>query len=173
MKGTFDPGEKLYCQKCCFDALQTGDIIIFFRKSIHIVHRIIKIANGHITTQGDNNLLPDPWDITPEEKIFQVTHHEPGSGIRLPVRSGEDGMKQFRSNQLKLRLRIFSTPLRKLLMPLMFWRRYPDTCTAYGTQSVFTHNGMPVAVRKEGITRYSSLKMRILFRLPEENGEQK
>lgn len=44
------------------ERLKVGDIVVFMRNGYYIMHRIIKIENGYISTLGDNLK-------TPEEKI--------------------------------------------------------------------------------------------------------
>jgi len=48
------------------DELRVGDVIVFSipYQRVPIVHRVIKIEDGKITTKGDHNPGPDPWRIS-------------------------------------------------------------------------------------------------------------
>ena len=41
------------------DRLKIGDIVVFRRKETYIMHRIIELENGFITTLGDNLRVPE------------------------------------------------------------------------------------------------------------------
>lgn len=54
--------------------LQVGDVIVFDvdETNVSILHRIIKIDNGIITTKGDNNLPRDNYNLTIENVLGKV-----------------------------------------------------------------------------------------------------
>ena len=51
------------------DELKVGDVIVFSlpHQKVPVVHRIIKIEDGVITTKGDHNPAPDPWKVKYED----------------------------------------------------------------------------------------------------------
>ena len=69
IKSGFLKGDVLVVKGVDDDDLKVGDVIVYSIKgqSTPIVHRIVKIENGKITTKGDHNPSHDPW--TPQ-KIY-------------------------------------------------------------------------------------------------------
>ncbi|MEM5804428.1 MAG: signal peptidase I [Candidatus Aenigmatarchaeota archaeon] len=61
MVPTYNKGDLIFVQGV--DRVAVGDIIVF-ESGVYrypIIHRAIAVDNGVITTQGDNNVSPDPW----------------------------------------------------------------------------------------------------------------
>lgn len=76
MTGTLNKGDAVIYKKYEKQKLSKGQIIIFVKDDIKIVHRIIevKIVNGQIRyyTKGDYNVSPDDFYITEEDIIGLV-----------------------------------------------------------------------------------------------------
>ncbi len=72
---------------------RVGDVICFFshEKEKHIIHRIISIHTHGVQTKGDNNSLPDPDLINPDEIIGKVKTVSRLSGTRT-VTGGTPGL---------------------------------------------------------------------------------
>jgi len=68
IKNGFRKGDVLVIKGVNESEIKVGDVIVFDIESqrIPIVHRVIKIENGEITTKGDHNPISDPWKV---EKI--------------------------------------------------------------------------------------------------------
>ncbi|MBU5688149.1 MAG: signal peptidase I [Candidatus Aenigmarchaeota archaeon] len=65
IKNGFRKGDVLVIKGVDPSEIKVGDVIVFDieGQKIPIVHRIIKIDNGEITTKGDHNPIEDPWKI--------------------------------------------------------------------------------------------------------------
>ncbi|MFQ6010395.1 MAG: signal peptidase I [Candidatus Aenigmatarchaeota archaeon] len=67
MVPTYYKGDLIFVQHA--DEVSAGDIIVFDAPAYRypIIHRVISIEEGVITTKGDNNVNPDPWKTTVDE----------------------------------------------------------------------------------------------------------
>jgi len=61
MVPTYNKGDLIFVQGV--DHVDVGDIIVF-ESGVYrypIIHRVVAVENGAITTKGDNNIGEDPW----------------------------------------------------------------------------------------------------------------
>ena len=68
LKGGFNKGDVLVVKGLNGAQPSIGDVIVYNRKglSVPIVHRVVEIKGGQLTTKGDHNPIPDYWSV---EKI--------------------------------------------------------------------------------------------------------
>lgn len=68
MKGAIDKGDAVIFTKCEEQELKIGDVIVFKKNNINLIHRIVNIQNVNnelrFTTKGDNNNTEDQGYIT-------------------------------------------------------------------------------------------------------------
>ena len=67
MRPTVSPGDLAVTQAVPVSSLKVGDIIVFFPPgdtTEPVMHRIVSLGNGVITTRGDANNVDDPWQVT-------------------------------------------------------------------------------------------------------------
>lgn len=76
MEPTFNKNDLVVVQKVSPSSLKKGDIITFENEGRVISHRILEISNlkNEITiqTKGDNNDIPDPYQLTVEKVYGKV-----------------------------------------------------------------------------------------------------
>jgi signal peptidase len=67
MRPTISPGDVAVTQAVPVSSLKVGDVIVFYPPSATaepVMHRIVSLVNGVITTRGDANNVDDPWQAT-------------------------------------------------------------------------------------------------------------
>jgi signal peptidase len=67
MRPTISPGDVAVTQAVPVSSLAVGDVIVFFPPTSStepVMHRIVSLMNGVITTRGDANNVDDPWQVT-------------------------------------------------------------------------------------------------------------
>jgi signal peptidase len=67
MRPTVSPGDLAVTQAVPVGSLKVGDVIVFFPpvdSTEPVMHRIVSLGNGVITTRGDANNVDDPWQVT-------------------------------------------------------------------------------------------------------------
>jgi signal peptidase len=67
MRPTISPGDVAVTEAVPVSSLKVGDAIVFYPPGVTsepVMHRIVSIVNGVITTRGDANDVDDPWQIT-------------------------------------------------------------------------------------------------------------
>jgi signal peptidase len=67
MRPTVSPGDLAVTQAVPISSLKVGDVIVFFPPTSStepVMHRIVSLGNGVITTRGDANNVDDPWQAT-------------------------------------------------------------------------------------------------------------
>lgn len=66
IKNGFLKGDALVIKGVSENELKVGDVIVYeiAGQNTPIVHRIVKIENGQLTTKGDHNPIYDPWKAT-------------------------------------------------------------------------------------------------------------
>ena len=67
MRPTVSPGDLAVTQAVPVSSLKVGDVIVFFPpvdSTEPVMHRIVSLGNGVITTRGDANNVDDPWQVT-------------------------------------------------------------------------------------------------------------
>ena len=72
MRPTISPGDVAVTEVVPVSSLRVGDAIVFYPPGVTskpVMHRIVSIVNGVITTRGDANNVDDPWQITLSGKI--------------------------------------------------------------------------------------------------------
>jgi signal peptidase I len=72
----FRKGDVLVVKGISQDDIKVGDVIVYNRAglSVPIVHRVIDIEDGTLTTKGDHNQIPDYWQVERirGEAIFRI-----------------------------------------------------------------------------------------------------
>jgi signal peptidase I len=97
MKGTFRTVDFLTIEPCNLKNLRIGDIIAFTKdneednKDDLVVHRIIRVGEGHLSTKGDNNRRPDILPVSASNLIGKVVAFE-RKGKTYRVRNGIAGL---------------------------------------------------------------------------------
>jgi signal peptidase I len=67
MRPTISPGDVAVTQAVPASSLKVGDVIVFFPPTSStepVMHRIVSLVNGVITTRGDANNVDDSWQAT-------------------------------------------------------------------------------------------------------------
>lgn len=67
MRPTVSPGDLAVTQAVPVSSLKVGDVIVFFPPTSStepVMHRIVSLGNGVMTTRGDANNVDDPWQVT-------------------------------------------------------------------------------------------------------------
>jgi signal peptidase len=67
MRPTISPGDVAVTQTVPVSSLAVGDVIVFFPPTSTtepVMHRIVSLVDGVITTRGDANNVNDPWQVT-------------------------------------------------------------------------------------------------------------
>ena len=170
MRGIFVPGEMLALAETAFETLRTGDVVVMFGRAPHVVHRIVEKNAEYAVTMGDNNDRPDAEKLMPGDAFRLVSGAFSADGTRRTVEGGEAGMKQFRRQQRKRKLRRFAGWLIRPLKPLGFLRIPARTETKFRDGTVqWSCGGIPVAARgPSGRTVYLHWSKRLFFRIPAE-----
>ena len=168
MRGMFVPGEMRDLTETAFENLRTGDVVVMFDRNPYIVHRIVEKNAECAVTMGDDNARPDALKLAPNCDFRLVTGAVSPDGTVRTVAGGEAGMKQFRRQQRKRKLRRFAGWLAAQLKPLGFLR-IPARCeTKFRDGTVQWSCGrIPVAARgPSGRTVYLHWSKRLFFRIP-------
>jgi len=167
MRGLFVPGEMLALSGIAFETLRTGDVVAMFDRTPHVVHRIVEKNADSAVTMGDYNDRPDTMKLTPGAAFRLVTGVMSGNGTVRPVAGGEAGMRQFRRQQRKRKLRRFAGSLVRPLKPLGFLRIPARRETRFRDGTVqWDFAGIPVAARgPSGRTVYLHWSKRLFFRV--------
>ena len=66
MRPTASPGDVAVTQAVRVSSLKVGDVIVFYPPGVTsepVMHRIVSLVNGVITTRGDANSVNDPWQV--------------------------------------------------------------------------------------------------------------
>ncbi len=168
MKGMFAPGETLCLAERGFETLQEGDVVAIFSRTPHIVHRIIEKTAEYAITMGDNNDRPDTVKLQNGASFRLVTDAISLDGTRRPVKGGESGMKQFRRQQGRRRLRRLFLNMLHPLRPLKCLRIPANRETRFSNGTVqWCCGDIPVAARKAfGKTEYLGFWKQLFFRIP-------
>lgn len=71
MEPTINTGDYVFFHQTDYEDVLVGDIIVYKSKAastngMFIIHRVISIEDGYLTTKGDNNLIADEEHITPD-----------------------------------------------------------------------------------------------------------
>lgn len=174
MRGIFVPGEMLALAETAFETLRTGDVVVMLDRTPHVVHRIVEKNTEYAVTMGDNNECPDVEKLTPGDGFRLVTGAFSADGTLRAVAGGEAGMKQFRRQQRKRKLRRFAGWLIRPLKPLGGLRIPARTETKFRDGTVqWSCGGIPVAARgPSGRTVYLHWTKRLFFRIPAEGNKQ-
>ena len=169
MRGMFVPGEMLALAETAFETLRTGDVVAMFARTPHVVHRIIEKNAEYAVTMGDNNDCPDAGKLKPDDVFRLVTGAVALDGTVRIVEGGEAGMRQFRRQQRKRKLRRFAGCLVRPLKPLGILRIPARTETKFRDGTVqWSFGGISVAARgPSGRTVYLHWSKRLLFRVPD------
>ncbi len=67
MRPTVSPGDMAVTEAVPVGSLKVGDVIVFYPPGITgepVMHRIVSLDNGTITTRGDANNVNDSWQVT-------------------------------------------------------------------------------------------------------------
>lgn len=102
MKGTFRTADFLIIELCNLKNLRKGDIVAYSKdneeskKNDSIVHRTIRVGEGHLITKGDNNRRPDILPVSESNLIGKVVGFE-RAGKTFSVRSGIAGLVRARA----------------------------------------------------------------------------
>ena len=54
------PGDILVVERCAFEAMEPGDVILFTARGRVFAHRLLETRDGYFVTRGDSNWRPDP-----------------------------------------------------------------------------------------------------------------
>jgi signal peptidase I len=119
MRGTFVDGDYLHVSELDLKDVHPGDVVVFKNLEINngsglIVHRVVTIHEGRITTRGDYNSLKDPNQLDAENLIGKVTLCEREGRIHKVAHGFRGLLKALR---LRLRLRT-KRRLYSLLKPM-------------------------------------------------------
>lgn len=92
----FKPGDMLCVNITSFLEIHPGDVIVFHletetKETLYIVHRVISVENDGLTTKGDNNAMPDPSLVEPDNFTGRVSSFE-RQGRLHTVRGGAWGL---------------------------------------------------------------------------------
>ena len=168
MRGLLTPGETLILAETTFETLRKGDVTAMFDRTPHVVHRVIEKNADSAVTMGDNNDRPDALKLTPGAAFRLVTGVVSADGTVRPVAGGEAGMRQFRRQQRKRKLRRFAGLLIRPLKPLKILRIPARRETRFRDGTVqWDFAGIPVAARgPSGRTVYLHWSKRLFFRVP-------
>lgn len=84
MNPTLSDKDLLEVVPCPDASLRVGDVIVFRSpdQGALVVHRVLSIRPSAMTTQGDNNSLPDPWPVTRDSVVGRVVAAWRGSKRR-------------------------------------------------------------------------------------------
>ena len=174
MRGVFVPGEMLVLSETAFETLRTGDVVAKLDRTPYVVHRIVEKNANAAVTMGDNNARPDAMKLTPGIPFRLVTGVISADGTIRPVEGGEAGMRQFRRQQRKRKLRQFAGCLVRPLKLLRFLRIPARTETKFRDGTVqWSCAGIPVAARgPSGRTVYLHWSKHLFFRIPAGQGRK-
>jgi signal peptidase I len=67
MRPTISPGDVAVTQAVPVSSLRVGDVIVFYPPGVTsepVMHRIVSLVNGEVTTRGDANNVDDSWQVT-------------------------------------------------------------------------------------------------------------
>ena len=167
MRGMFVPGEMLALSGTAFETLRTGDVVVMFDRAPHVVHRIVEKNADSAVTMGDNNDQPDAKLLARGVPFRLVTGVISADGTVRSVAGGEAGMRQFRRQQRKRKLRRFAGLLVRPLKPLKFLRVPARRETRFRDGTVqWSFAGIPVAARTpSGRFMYLHWSKRLFFRV--------
>ena len=162
------PGEMLVLSETTFETLRSGDVVAMFDRTPYIVHRILEKKVDSAITMGDNNDRPDAMELTRGVPFRLVTGVMSADGSIRPVAGGEAGMRQFRRQQRKRKLRRFAGLLVRPLKPLKFMRIPVRRETRFRDGTVqWSFAGIPVAARApSGRFMYLHWSKHLFFRIP-------
>lgn len=85
MEPTFSTGDLIIVREC--ETVAVGDIVVFQDGSSLVVHRVIALDGGSVTTQGDANNVPDdPIDLSSVKGtvLFWIPH---GGSVASVIKS--------------------------------------------------------------------------------------
>ena len=112
MAPTFRAGQLLYVRPtgAC---IEPGDVVVYRHGDLHVVHRVVSIAQGRLVTRGDACPQPDACPVVPEQLIGRVEMLEDHGRLR-PVRGGHRGLWRARTGWVAREARTAARPLRAL-----------------------------------------------------------
>jgi signal peptidase I len=74
MQPTFMGGERLRIERTPFDQLRAGDIVVYYRDGMLIVHRLVAMrSDGSWTVKGDHNDGPDVKSVMRDNYYGRVS----------------------------------------------------------------------------------------------------
>lgn len=83
MQPSISAGDVVVTQGVPTDAVRVGDVIVF-QPPNHpepVIHRVVALRDGAITTRGDANPVDDPWQVTlAGPKAYRLVVVVPGLG---------------------------------------------------------------------------------------------
>jgi hypothetical protein len=90
MRSTFKPGQVLYVRPTT-EGVQPGDVVVYRRGKVHIVHRVKKVIGPNVITRGDNNPREDAELVQPGQIVGVVEKVDDWGNFR-PVAGGRVGL---------------------------------------------------------------------------------
>lgn len=126
MKRVFVPGDLLETAPRALEEFVPGDIAVFYphgKDVPGVVHRVLKCTPEGLITMGDNNPRPDEWIVSADYAPALVVARITPAGKRHTVTCGAAGMRQFRWNQFRRRIRSMLSRGITPFWKVMFWRK--------------------------------------------------
>ncbi|MCX9084561.1 MAG: signal peptidase I [Candidatus Methanoperedens sp.] len=116
MKPEFERGDLVFSQGL-FKEPKIGDIITFKAAEVQntVTHRVIGFQNNFVSTQGDNNPLPDDYGTTKEDivaKAVIIDGHPvvlPGMGAFFILDFSKEGKLRKFGDQFEFMQKLFAT----------------------------------------------------------------
>ena len=90
MRPTVSPGDLAITRPVSIGLLRVGDVIVFTPpgEARSVLHRIASLDGGLITTKGDANSAPDPWNFTAQGgSVYRLAFVVPYFGWLAQMRS--------------------------------------------------------------------------------------
>ena len=168
MYGVFVTGEKLETERVPFENLRVGDVTVILSAERPYVHRIVEIRQDGIVTMGDNNPVPDKILLTPDMKFERVCAAISLGGKRRTVANGKAGMRLFRINRFKRKIRTVSSRLWQVAERFAFWRIHAAGTVVFGSETHY-YCGKIIVGRKsaDGKIYYHRKWKKLLFKISE------
>ena len=166
MYGVFVTGEKLETERVPFENLRIGDVTVVFSAERPYVHRIVKIRQDGIVTMGDNNPVPDRKLLTADMEFERVVAAVSLKGRRRLIANGEAGMKLFRRNRFKRKIRIALNRFWHIAERFVFWRIKTTAAVVFGSE-IHYYCGKIIVGRKsaDGKISYHRKWKKLFFKI--------